>query len=470
MTDERRLSVTLLACRRALASSPEDPGLLADLGGIYLSMGRSEEALQVCEQALNLSPSHPGARVNAASAHQALGHHETAERLYRQILAVEPTSITARFNLGRVLALTGREAEALEHLDVVLAANPRDGEARLNRGFALARLWRFEEAMAEYDQACVLMPDPAEARWNRGILGLLAGDYQSGWEGYEARWETSHFKALQRGFSQPCWNGEGFPGKTLLVHAEQGFGDTLMFARFLPQARARGGRLILEAPGKLQGVLSTCSGIDQFVMAGGPLPLFDLHLPLHSLGRIFCPDPGALAPLCPYLTVPEQVPRRLELEKLLAPAGNRRIGLVWAGNPGQQADRSRSLDPGFLEVFAKVHGIQWFSLQVGSRGCPPLPGLVDLGPCLGDFSDTAFALSRLDLLITVDTSIAHLAGALGRPAWVLLHHFPDWRWMLDREVSPWYPNLRLYRQTRPGDWGAVLAAVLHDLQTGRGTC
>jgi Flp pilus assembly protein TadD len=458
------LSRALLACRRALALAPGDPGLHAALGGIYLQLGRFEEAQEACRRALAIDPAHGAALVNLASACQSLEDWDQAESLYLRILAQEPGSATARFNLARLLALTGREAEALPLLDAILSLDPSDGEAHLNRGFALARLGRLTEALAAYELAQACLPDPAEARWNHGILSLLQGDYGKGWAGYEARWSTAGFRPLAPAHPQPLWRGEPFPGRTLLLQAEQGLGDTLMFARFLPRVRALGGRVILEAPKPLLGVLGTCRGLDGVHPGGEPLPGFDLHLPLHSLGRLLCPTLAAIPGEIPYLAVPPEVPHRDALDARLAPSGDLRVGLAWTGNPGHAGNRRRSLPIDLLERLGDVPGIRWYSLQVPAQGLPALPGAADLGPLLADFSDSAHALANLDLLISVDTALVHLAGALGRPAWVLLPCYPDWRWLLERPDSPWYPSLRLYRQPKPGDWATVLARLAGDLE------
>ncbi|HNX94448.1 MAG TPA: tetratricopeptide repeat protein [Holophaga sp.] len=466
------LPAALMLLRRLLAMPlPEAARVVmeADLGGIYLMMDRAEDARAACERALNLDPGHPAAMLNLANALQMMGECEAATRFYRRMLAMEPASPLAHFNLGRALAISGGEEEALQHLDQALAANPQDGEAHLNRGYALARLFRLDEAEAAYVRAGQYLSNPDEASWNLGVLRLLRGNYPDGWAGYEVRWATRQFAGLDRGFTQPQWAGESFAGRTLLVHAEQGFGDTLMFARFLAQAKALGGRVVLEAQTQLCAMLSTCEGVDVCLQTGSPLPPFDLQAPLHSLGRLFCPDPGGLDGR-PYLATPRDSPNAQRIASRMEGGEGLRVGIVWAGNPGHKTDAQRSLRVQDLAVLGEAPGLRWFSLQKGAEEMPVLPGLTNLGDCLDDFSDTAFALERLDLLITVDTSVAHLAGALGRPAWVLLASYPDWRWMLNREDSPWYRSVKLYRQGEVRAWVPVLERVAQDLQSLCGTC
>jgi len=297
----------------------------------------------------------------------------------------------------------------------------------------------------------------------RADASLLFGEMPEGWDQYEARFQVPGLIVPQRHFTHPRWDGTPFPGKTLLLHYEQGLGDTLMFVRYLPLVKALGGRVLLAAQPALADLVATCPGLDGLVPKGGPVPDFDLHLPLLSLPWIFRTTLDTIPYQVPYLRVPPQVPNRAALDPLLAQAGDRlRIALTWRGSAAHPRDPERSLPPAALAPLAALPDVAWYSLQ-REEGPEPFPGLIPLGPLLGTFSDTAHALSAMDLLITVDTAAAHLAGALGLPALVLLTHLPDWRWLMDRTDSPWYPTLRLYRQPAPGAWDAVVQRILADL-------
>jgi hypothetical protein len=285
-----------------------------------------------------------------------------------------------------------------------------------------------------------------------------------GWEQYESRWQVPEYSAQQLHFAQPRWDGGSFVGKTLLLYWEQGFGDTLMFVRYAPWVKALGGKVVLVAQARLADLVATCPGIDEVIPHGDSIPPFDVHLPLLSLPRIFQTALKSIPATIPYLHVPRRIPHFEEITKTLAVSeGKIRMGLVWAGNTTHKNDGKRSIPPMALIPLAALPEIAWFSFQVGRQDEPPFPGIVSMEPLLSDFSDTAYALGSMDLVITVDTAVAHLAGAMGIPTFLLLSSLPDWRWMMGRKDSPWYPTMRLYRQPIPGDWDAVVRDVVADL-------
>jgi hypothetical protein len=326
-------------------------------------------------------------------------------------------------------------------------------------------LGRWAEYRAEIERFRTVDPTSAHLEFEQSFVDLLFGDMLLGWERYEARFKVpKEWRLKPQTFAQPAWNGESFAGKTLLLWAEQGFGDTLMFIRYLPLVKALGGRVILETQPALVDVAATCKGVDAVYPQKSSLPPFDLQASLLSLPWLFRTELSSVPAEIPYLDVPAEVLHRQALLALLAPAQeSTRIGLVWAGSPGHVRDDERSLPAMSLAPLAELPGVAWFSFQLGRQGVPPLPNLVSLAPLLKDFSDTAYALSGMDLVITVDTSVAHLAGALGIPTLLLLAFQPDFRWMLERDDSPWYPTLRLYRQPTYGDWGSVIQRVVKDL-------
>ena len=274
---------------------------------------------------------------------------------------------------------------------------------------------------------------PNVVAWNLSHLNLRLGMMPQGWDQYEIRCQIPGMVTPERHFSQQRWNGDPFPGKTLLLHYEQGFGDTLMFVRYARQAKALGGRILLEAQVPLADLVATCPGVDEVIPYGAPLPPFDHQVSLHSLPQVFQTTLDTIPNEIPYLDIPERVPNRARILRTLAQSeGQTRIGLVWAGRPTHKDDQQRSMPPATLGVLAAVPGVAWHSFQIDSLEPPPLPGLVILDPMLRNFSDTAFALSGMDLLITVDTAMAHLGGAMGVPTLLLLPFYPAWRWMLGR--------------------------------------
>lgn len=293
---------------------------------------------------------------------------------------------------------------------------------------------------------------------------LQRGQMPKAWDLYESRWSVGIPKP---GFLRPEteWKGELFRGRTLLLYYEQGDGDMFQFIRYASMAKARGGQVLLACTQEQADVLETCPGLDQVVpvVHGRPgiIPSFDLHLPVLSLPRIFRTDLSTIPCGIPYLSFPAHVPNRHSLTSLLArEQGPRRIGLVWAGAPSNPNDRNRSFPPAVFDRLANVQGCDWFSFQLGAKIMPDLPGITSLAPLLTTWADTAYALQFMDRIITVDTALAHLAGALGLPVTLLLQHDPDWRWLLGRVGSPWYPSVRIFRQPRPGDWESVIEEVV----------
>lgn len=300
--------------------------------------------------------------------------------------------------------------------------------------------------------------------WDRSYATLVRGDLPQGWDEYEARLRVPGLITPQRAFTHPRWDGRPFPGRTLLLHYEQGLGDTLMFVRYAQQVKALGGTVLLAAQAALADLVATCGGIDAVVPKGTPPPPFDVHFPLLSLPWLFRTTLDSIPAEVPYLRVPDRVPHREDLDDALARGEGRiRIGLGWQGSTAHPRDRERSIPARTMAPLAALPHTAWYSFQREEGLEPPFPEVQDLGDLLGDFSDSAHAVAAMDLVITADTALAHLAGALGVPVLLLLTAVPDWRWLLERPDTPWYPTMRLYRQPRPGDWDAVIARVVADL-------
>jgi hypothetical protein len=293
---------------------------------------------------------------------------------------------------------------------------------------------------------------------------LLYGEMPRGWDLYESRLLAPGLTMPQRHFTHPRWDGTPFPGKTLLLHYEQGLGDTLMFVRYARQVKALGGKVLLAVQKPLADLVATCPGIDEVIPKGGPVPPFDFHFPLPSLPWLFRTDLASIPAEIPYLRVPAQVPNRQALtERLALGEGRLRVGLAWKGSSAHPRDAQRSMPSACLSPLAELPEVTWYSFQREDDLVEPFPGILPLGHLLSTFSDTAFALNAMDLLITVDTAVAHLSGALGVPTLLLVTNIPDWRWLMDRVDSPWYPTLHIYRQPRPGDWDDVIRQVVDDL-------
>lgn len=300
--------------------------------------------------------------------------------------------------------------------------------------------------------------------WNDSYLSLVRGRFPFGWDQFESRLMVPGVVTPKRHFTHPRWDGQAFPGRTLLLHYEQGLGDTLMFIRYAPLVKALGGTVVFASQAQLSDLVATVEGIDQVVPKGTPPPPFDFHFPLLSLPWLFRTTLNTIPGPVPYLQLPSTVPNRASLAELLRPKeGQLKVGLAWKGSSDHPRDKERSVAPGVLSPLQDLPHIAWYGFQREEGIAQPFSSVCNLGPKLSNFSDSAFALQHMDLLITVDTAIAHLAGALGVPALVLLTHKPDWRWMLERSDTPWYPTLRLYRQPQPGDWKSVIQKIQLDL-------
>jgi tetratricopeptide (TPR) repeat protein len=357
----------------------------------------------------------------------------------------------------------GRHDLAAASLDDAIAINPGPAPYHSALGNALRELGRPGEAIASYRKAIALAPDLIDAHYNIATTLLAEGDLQAGWTEFEWRWKTVYMAGSQRTFKQAQWTGEPARGQTLLIYAEQGFGDSLQFCRYATLAAKRGLRVILEVQAPLVRLLRTLPGVDQVMALGEPLPDFDVHCPMMSLPLAFATTVETIPGSAAYLRAdPMQVAVwQTRLDGM--PQRGPRIGLVWAGSAMLTADRRRSINPEKLAPLFRLSGFHFFSVQKSGQAAPSDFPLTDYMDEMDDFADTAALIANLDLVISVDTAVAHLAAALGKPVWLLDRFDHDWRWLTGRRDSPWYPTLRLYRQPQRGDWDAVLAEVLHDL-------
>ena len=455
--------------RAILKRAPVHADALHLLGLSLCQSGRYTEALVHLNRALLQRPNWVEALINRGNAFQELGEPERALADFDAALALAPDHAEALGNRGVTLYALGRLEEALDDYDRALALRPGYAEALHNRGNALRALNRNGEAIRCFEACLSLQPDDAEARLHLAMSRLLEGDFARAWPDYQWRWKTRQYAPHRRAFPQPEWLGHrALTGQMLLVHAEQGFGDTLQFCRYAPLLRDLGAAVVLEVQPPLKRLLQGLEGTRQVLARGEPLPAFDCHCSLLSL-------PGALQTTLE--TLPARVPYICADPALVTQWGDRlgprqglRVGLVWSGNPTHLNDHNRSAA---LAEYADLLALpcQFVSLQKVLRKADHAelrgrPQILHFGERLADFADTAAVVAQLDLVIAVDTAVAHLAGALGKPTWLLLPYAPDWRWLLDRRDSPWYPGMRLFRQAAPGDWRGVMmevAAALHRL-------
>jgi tetratricopeptide (TPR) repeat protein len=429
--------------------------------------GDADAALKIYREVLAQYPDSPLAQHFIGVIHYQRGDWAAALPLLERSLALRPKEPEFHNNLGLALVAADRLADAIAAYRTSLALKPDHAPAWNNLGLALQLQNEVRAGIDAFRRALALKPDFPRARWNLALALLLDGQFEEGWREYEVRLALPELGGHQSRHPGPLWDGAQPDGKTLLLPIEQGLGDTVQFARYATLLADAGARCVLRCPGMLAPLLATIPGVVEVSVEGEPLPAYDAYVPLLSLPRLFGTTMANIPATVPYLAVAET--KRAAARALLSRAGaTRRVGLCWAGNPAHGNDHRRSLALSVLAPLFSVPSITWFSLQVGEAAAQlattsaahrvvPLPA----GTAL---IDTTALIAELDLVISVDTGIAHLAGALARPTWLVLPFAPDWRWQLGRDDSPWYPTLRLFRQPRQGDWPAVVDRVAAALQ------
>jgi FkbM family methyltransferase len=457
---------------RALTLKPHLAEAHSNLGNALKAQGKLERAVACYRRALALKPEFVEAHSNLGNALKALGLLDEAVACYGRALALDAGFADAHFNLGNTQMEQDRLVDAEASYRRALELKPEFAEAEFNLGNALRDQGRVDEAAACFDRALALQPDYADAHWNRALAQLLLGDFEAGWRNFE--WRRSQ-QAAPHTFAQPQWRGEplrvgGKPAR-ILLHAEQGLGDNVQFLRYVPLVQAAGGEVILSLPASLRRMAALLPGIAALVTSWDELPAFDFHCPLMSLPLAFGTTQDTIPAAVPYLPVPQEA--RKAAAALEWPPGLR-VGLVWAGNPDHTNDRNRSMQLSQFEPLLGLERVSFFSLQMG-KAVEEIAAfkvaISDLASGNSDMAETAAQIEHLDLIVAVDTAVAHLAGALGKPVWLLLPFTPDWRWMREREDSPWYPAMRLFRQPKPGDWQTVIGRVRAELCTlAEGRC
>ncbi len=447
---------------------PDVASFLYNHGNALLTAGRPAEAEMQLRAALHRDPAHAGAHNNLGNALRALGRHDEAAACYRRAIALRPDLAGAHNNLGSALLALHRPAQAEAALREALRLRPDYAEACNNLGGALLALDRPEAAGAAFRRAVQLDPALVQARFGEALALLALGEYREGWAAYESRWLDPRFCEDERSYDVPLWRnvpGSTIAGRTLLLHAEQGLGDTIQFVRYVPMVRRLGARVVLEVQAPL---LRLFDGIaDTVIAAGAELPPCDAHCPLLSLPCAFGTELPTIPARIPYLRADAALQR--EWRAALGPRTGLRVGLAISGSPGHPEDALRSIPAALLRPLLALPGVGFHLVQKDVRESDAavlrdVPSLRNHADRLGDFADTAALLATLDLLVSVDTSVAHLGGALGLPVWLLVQSNADFRWLRVRGDSPWYPTMRLFRQHEPRRWEPVLARVADALR------
>jgi len=491
------------AYRNAIAGSATFSLAFNNLGNVLKAMRRHGEAEEAYRRALGLDLAHLPARLSLALLLAQSGQAVAAEKLYRETIALHPSSHEAQNNLGVLLQQQGRDAEAEQAFRQALELQAAFPQAANNIGNVLRKAGRHGDAIIQYQRAITLAPNYAEAHNNLGTalkedgqhaaalasyrralalaprnpdthlnlacMLLAEGDFANGWQEYEYRWYAAG-RAGPPAFAAPQWDGKAdLHGKTLFLHAEQGFGDTLQFLRYATLAAERGATVLLGVPPELKRLAASCPGVAQVLTTGDATPVFDLHCPLMSLPLAFGTEVETIPAQVPYLHADADAVAAWDAR--LGSKTAARIGLVWAGKPRKEnpeshaVDKLRSMELAQLQPLLDVPGTSFTSLQLGEAAGQAKGNakLTDFTGDLHDFHDTAALVANLDLVISVDTAVAHLAGALGKPVWMLDRHQPCWRWLRERTDSPWYPALRIFRQPQAGDWHSVVEAACNAL-------
>lgn len=465
------------AFETALRLDPACHPAAVNLGQVYHQEQRLLEARQILEQVQAQIPEDPATLNNLALVLADMGEVSAALALLQTAQSLAPQDLDTALNLGNLLQRAGRFEEAITVYKPWLAQHPGHGELARNLAMAYQGIQQFNSALQCLSEALEASPQDGELHLARAMAWLADGQFEAGWAEYEWRFETA--QVPRRKFSQPTWEGDDLTGKTLLVTAEQGYGDAFQFVRFLPLLQQKGARVLMECHPGMGRIFATVAGADTVFERspdGSVAQLFDCHVSLMSLPHCLNLGGETMAGRTPYLAVPEEIESKWA--EVFSDVTGLKIGFVWAGSQTNGAGRFRSCPvEAFTPLFSTPEST-WVCLQVGPEGADLLPcrekypNLIILQDDLTDFAQTAAAITQLDLVITIDTAVAHLAGGMGKPVFLLLPAMADWRWGRHETTTQWYPTMRLFRQPRPGDWQAVMEAVQVELQTlqGVGIC
>lgn len=462
----RGLKVEAARCfYQAVREQPDYSDAHFNLGLAFQELKQLAEACACYEQVVRLRPDHASAWNNLGLAQRQLGQGQKAVESHRRAVQLKPGQVDFLNNLANALRAEDQVAEAIQILQQSLQKNPNSAVTCHTLGNAWREAGRLKESQDAFGDALKIEPQLVESHWDLAFTLLLQGDFLRGWEEYEWRWARKDH--APRSFAAPAWRGEDLRDKRLLVYAEQGAGDTIQFVRYLPLLIQRGARVVLECPRPLVSLLQTVPGVENVIARGDDLPPVDWQCALLSLPHRFRTTLDSIPAGVPYLHSRADGPQ-LPVPVQSSTGRQLRVGLVRAGNPDHQNDARRSIALEVLQPLLVNTEITFYSLQPQSKAKNHQKvdnRLVDLTALISDYADTAALIRQLDLVISVDTSVAHLAGALGHPVWLLLPFAPDWRWLMQRGDSPWYPGMRLFRQPVAGDWSSVVKEVCENLKT-----
>lgn len=463
--DQGDFAGAVAAYRQFLSLTPGNVDVLTLLGNALQQSGDYPGAIAVYADALALQPENAVLQNNTGVALRQQGYLDDALDCFLNAINLAPSYVDAWLNIGSVLNIQGRLEHAATAFNRVLDLEPQNPKVHVGLGNTLSRAGLYDAALTSYETALLLEPSNMDARWGRGLVNLSLGQWDTAWQDYELRFRVQ--AAYPFAYNKPRWRGEGFADKTVLIHDEIGYGDVFQFSRYFPRVKQRGGRVVLEVKPGLKRLFDGFPGVDEVRERGSqpqPEADFDLVVPLESLPGIFATRTSSIPPVVgPVLSDTLLATWQDRLSSM----PGRKVGIVWAGNPNSAYDAERSMQLNdLLPLLRAARDCSFVSLQVGAAKEQLQASdvtIFDASPWLADFAETAAAISSLDLVICVETSVTHLAGMLGKPTWVLLAKVPAWRWGVAADNTPWYPNMHLYRQAEAGNWGNVLDAVAKDL-------
>ena len=462
LQEKRQFDEAITNYQKVLKLNSNNADTYNNIGIILQEKGLRDEAAVYFRRAIKLNPDFAGAYYNLGVILQEIGQSDDSIPYYEKAIELNPTCALAYINLGTALQEKGQLDEAVNYYEKAIKFNSTSAMAYTNLGHVFEEKTEVDKSITYYQKAIQIDANLVYAHWNLSFAFLLSGKFEQGWEKYEWRWKLKD--DVHRNFSQSLWDGSDIKGRTILLYTEQGLGDMIQFIRYAPLVAQRTGKVIVECQKELRSLFQGVEGIHQVITRGEQSPNFDVQCPLLTLPLIFNTALESIPANVPYICVDFKLVEAWR-SKINLCNSKLKIGLVWAGRPTHKRDRYRSCPLSEFAPLSSLNNIIFYSLQKGeaskqARDAPDGMEFIDYTEELNDFSDTAAFIENLDLLISVDTSVAHLAGALGKPVWTLIPFTPDWRWMLNREDSPWYPSMRLFRQPALGDWNSVIKKVL----------
>ena len=455
---EGNLDYAKYVYQHVLGIDPQNADALHLLGVSVYQSEQYDIAINLITQAIQIDSTKPLFFTNLGNAFQKQGKLEQSTQAYQKAIQIQPDYADAYYNLGNAFQKQGKLEQSTQAYQKAIQIQPDYAEAYFNLGNSLREQGKLKESTQALQKAVQIQPDYADAHFNLAMLLLLQGQFVEGWEKYEWRWDSS-LKSQKRNFKRPLWDGTSLSSKSILIYAEQGFGDSIQFVRYIdlfPDTTT----IIVACQPELKSLLKRIGRIDILVTKGEDIPKFDFHAPIVSLPHIFGTVLETIPAKIPYL-YPD---KNSDFAFLSNDERDLKVGIAWAGSPTHINDRNRSISLNNFKCLLDIKGCEFFSLQVGEhhrdiKRCGYSRIIKDLGKQFTNFHHTASAILQLDLVISVDTAVAHLAGALGKPVWTLLPFIPDWRWMLNRSDSPWYPSMTLFRQRKRGDWHSVFQEI-----------